>query len=275
VLSGRETIPGAFAATAWAHHWVALATRVRHLALGLEPAGTRPAPASDAAALAVLAAGGVIDFDAPAEPLDEAALIERGRAVDERDPDAYERRWREVAPGDVAARGDGGATWTHGALLWAARSFAQGVAVRTGDRLRLDDGLDGVRGFVLRTLVPAVTGAVVATSSADVRVCRAADAVEELRPRVTDGSRAQADRHRLVLVTGDADVAVEWFGFVGQPAAPLVTVAGCAGPVRTLTPLPGVTIGVDDDGELLVRAESVAPDRRSEDGWLHTGLLGA
>lgn len=39
-------------------------------------------------------------------------------------------------------------------------------------------------------------------------------------------------------------------------------------------PLPGVEVGVSPDGEILVRGETVAPDRRDEEGWLRTGDLG-
>jgi long-subunit acyl-CoA synthetase (AMP-forming) len=34
--------------------------------------------------------------------------------------------------------------------------------------------------------------------------------------------------------------------------------------------MPGTTIAVADDGEVLVRSQAVAPERCT-DGWLHTG----
>lgn len=40
-------------------------------------------------------------------------------------------------------------------------------------------------------------------------------------------------------------------------------------------PLPGVEVRIAADGEVLVRGATVAPDAITEDGWLHTGDLGA
>ena len=290
MLTGRETVPAAFAATAWQHGWHDLARRVRHVALGLGQVGTVPPPSTTAGALAVLAAGGTLDFDTDSVPLDEDALADAGRAIDERDPDAYERAVGAVAPGAVAARGDGGRTWTHGGLLWAARSFAQGVDAGPGVRLRYEDDLDGVRTFVLRSLVPAVSGAAVVDAGADVLVWPAARALAALRPAIealpagrlrSRGAARDAVAGlglagcRLVLVTGDAGVAVDWLDQLGVPAAPLLAVAGCAAPVRTDRPLPGVTIATADDGELLVRADFAAPEALASDGWLHTGMRDA
>ena len=38
--------------------------------------------------------------------------------------------------------------------------------------------------------------------------------------------------------------------------------------------MPGVSVRVAVDGELLVRGDTVAPGELGEDGWLHTGDLG-
>ena len=290
MLTGRETVPAAFAATAWQQGWHDLARQVRLVALGLGPVGTVAPPPTSAGALAVLAAGGTLDFDAAPAPLAEDALAEAGRAIDERDPDAYERAVHAVAPGAVAARGDGGRTWTHGGLLWAARSLAQGIGAGGGTRVRCDDDLDGVRRFVLRTLVPAVSGAVLVDARADVLVWPATTALAALRPTVEALPTGRLRRKgaardavaalgltecRLVLVTGDAGVAVDWLTELGVPAVPLLAVDACAAPVRTDRPLPGVTIATADDGELLVKADFVAPDALASDGWLHTGVRDA
>ncbi len=290
MLTGRETVPAAFAATAWRLGWSELARRVRHLALGLGDVGVVPPPTTTAGSLAVLAATGTLDFDAEPESLSEDALVDAGRELDEKDPDAFERRWQAVAPASVAARGDGGLAWTHGALLWAARSFAQGIGAADGDRLRLDDDLGGVRSFVLHSLVPAVSGAVVVDVQPDVVVWGADHAVDALRPVIeglppgrlrSRGAARDAVAElglrdcRLVLVTGAAAVAVDWLGQLGVRAEPLLAVTACAAPVRAAQPLPGVTIGIADDGELLVRADFVATGAPAADGWLHTGVRDA
>jgi hypothetical protein len=290
MLSGRETVPAAFAATVWREGWSELAERVRHLALGMGDVGTVPAPTTTAGALAVLSVGGTIDFDLAEVPLFEDALVDAGREIDRDDPDAFERRWRAVAPGDVAARGDAGQAWTHGSLLWAARSFAQGVDAASGDRIRLADDLDGVRRFVLRSLVPAVSGATIADLRPDIVMWAADAVVERLRPIIASlptgrlRSRGAArdavgalglGTCRLVLVTGDAGVAVDWLDQIGLRAEPLVTVPGCAAPISAARPFPGVTVAVADDGEVLVRADFVAIDAAGDDGWFHTGRVDA
>jgi hypothetical protein len=236
----------------------------------------------------VLAAGGALDLDAPSAPLDESALAADGRAVDEREPDAFERRWRAIDAGDAAVVADGGLTWSHGGLLWAARSVGQLLGAEPGVRLRIDDPLDGVRRFVLETLVPAVTGAErVTTGPGDVLVTAAPALLDRLRPVVdalpTGRLRARGaardarrtvglDSTRLVLLTGEGSaVAADWLDLLGIEAAELVSVAGCASPIRAGAPLPGVTIAVDDDGEVLVRSDAIAPAAIADDGWLHTG----
>lgn len=290
MLTGRETVPAAFAATAYRNGWTDLARRVRHLALGLGDAGTIPCPTTDAGALAALAAGGTLDFDRAAVALDENALLARGREVDERDPDAYEQGWSAITPGATAAIGDGGERWTHGGLLWAARSFAQGIDAEPGVTISVSDatagdGVDGVRRFVVRTLVPAVTGARLVDRDAAIVVCAAEEMIEATRPLVTSlptgrfrqrGAAAAARQSlglttcRLALVTGDADVAVDWLQQLGVPVEPLAAVPACAAPISAARPMPGVTVAVADDGEVLVRSDAVALDRCSG-GWLHTG----
>jgi hypothetical protein len=288
VLTGRETIPAAFAAAAWRECDTAVITLVRHVALGLGEVGTVPSPGTTAGTLAVLAAGGVIDLDAAAAPLDEDALAADGRAIDEREPDAFERRWRTITPADAATIADGGLTWSHGGLLWAARAVAQCIGAEAGVRIRLDDPLEGVRRLVLETLVPAVTGAErVTTGSADVLVTAAPALLDRLRPvldalptgrRRARGAARDArrtlglDSTRLVLLTGDGGaVAADWLDLLGVEAAELVSVPGCAAPIRAGAPLPGVTVAVDDDGEVLVRSDAVAPGAIADGGWLHTG----
>lgn len=290
MLTTAETVPAAFAAASYRDDRRVLATRVRHLALGLEGADTRPLPTTDAAALAVLAIGGVLDLDATPLALDEDALETIGQTRDEEDPDAYERAWRAVAPTDIAVVGDRGASWTHAELTWAVRSVAQHVHTEPGLRLHVssataNDGIDGVRRLVLTTLLPALAGVDVVEADADVIVWSAGEVVPITRALVTSlptgrlrrrGATADARerlglaRCRLALVTGDAGVAVDWLRELGIRAEPLEVVPGCAAPVRAARPLPGVTIAVDDDGEMLVRSGATAGGR-AVDGWLRTG----
>jgi hypothetical protein len=289
VLTGRDTVPATFAATAYRNGWADVARRVRLVALGLGTPGTVPCPTTDVGALAVLAAGGTLDFDAPPQALDEAALEDSGRELDERTPDAFERRWSVIQPSDIAAVGDGGARWTHGALVWAARSFAQGIGAGDGTTLRVSDeteadGIDGVRRFVVRTLVPAIAGARLVVRDAEVELWSADEAVLATRPLIASlptgrwrgrgaaaSARVELDlaRARLVLVTGEAGVAVDWLSQLGVRAEPLTAVPACATPISATQPLPGITVAVADDGEILVRADAVALDRCA-DGWLHT-----
>jgi hypothetical protein len=290
VLTTAETVPAAFAGASYRDDRRGLATRVRHLGLGLGPAERRPAPTTDAGALAVLAMGGALDLDVAPCALDEDALAAAGRALDEQDPDAFERAWRTVGPDDVAVIGDGGAQWTHADITWAVHSVAQHLGAEPGVRLQVSsataaDGIDGVRRLVLTTLLPALTGVELVDDAADVVVWSATEVVPVARALVTSlptgrlrrrGARADGrgrlglDRCRLALVTGSAGVAVDWLLEVGVRAEPLETVAGCAAPVRAARPLPGVTVAVDDDGEVLVRSGATAAGR-AVDGWLRTG----
>jgi len=230
VLTGRETVPAALAATGWRCRadWGGVAARVRHLALGLGDERPTANPSTVAGTLAVLAVGGVIDLDAEPSALDEEALVAAGRTIDEREPDAFERRWRQVQPGDAAVRADGGLTWTHGGLLWAARSLVQHLELAEGQRLVVQ-GLDGVRGLVASVVAPMLAGAVVVD---------------------------RADDTTITIGPG------------------LVVVPGIAVPVASDRPLPGVIVGIADDGEVLVRSDAVSPGRCAEDGWLHTGRRG-
>ena len=230
MLTGRDTVPAALAATGWRRReeWGGVLARVRHVALGFGDERPTANPTTVAGTLAVLAVGGIVDLDAAPAPLDEEALAAVGAVVDEREPDAYERRWRTVQPGDDAVRGDGGLTWTHGGLLWAARSVVQHLGLGDGDRLHVR-GLDGVRGLVARTVAPLLAGA---------------------------------------AVVDVPDATATTFG------TGLVVVPGIAVPVAGDRPLPGVTVGIADDDEVLVRSDAVSPSACAPDGWLHTGRRG-
>ena len=62
----------------------------------------------------------------------------------------------------------------------------------------------------------------------------------------------------------------------GVPLAPTYGMTEACSQIATHGwTLPGVELEIADDGEVLVRGETLAPGALVEDGWLHTGDLGA
>lgn len=288
----QETVPAAFASTAHRHRpvtavrergratsWLRLNQEVRALALGLAAEhgvgpGRRIAvhgpDGADRLALelAVLATGAVAvldgadsDEDVYAHGLDR--LREAGQARDREQPDAFERSWQAVGTDDVAVVADG-AELTHANVLTGARSLVQALDVDAGDVVRCGLSGDCAAGWVVGHLVPVLTAATLLVGragdativvSADPADLRLGPAVEERRfgrRRLTD----PGPRHVLV---------------VGSNATTFAGLAGIAtGPDG---PLPGVTVGVDDGGEVLVRSDAV-PRARCDGGWLRTGRTG-
>lgn len=288
----QETVPAAFASTAHRHRpvtavrelgratsWLRLNQEVRALALGLAaehhagPGRRISVHGPDGAdrlalELAVLASGAVAvldgadsDEDVYAHGLDR--LRAAGQTRDEEQPDAFERAWQALGPDDPAIVADG-AEFTHADVLTGARSLVQAVAVDAGDVVRCSLSIDGAAGWVVGHLVPVLTAAtllvgrsgdatvVVSEDPADLRLGPAVQERRFGRRRLTDPGP------RTVLV-------------VGCNATTFPGLAGIAtGPDG---PLPGVTIGVDDGGEVLVRSDAV-PRSRCDDGWLRTGRTG-
>lgn len=286
MMPAVESLPAAFAATAHRHRpvtavrapggttsWLRLAEEVRALALGLAVErgagrGRRIAVrGSDDAErvgleLAVVATGAAVvvddDADVAVEPPDLASLRAAGREVDGAEPDAFERGWQAVSPDDHALVVDGDA-FTHAQVLTGARSLVQALDVDAGDVVRA--ALGGAAGWVVGRAVPVLTGATLLLGAGDATVVVSDDAHDlpapgtsrrRFRRRVTD----PGPRHALVI---------------GRNAWTFPGLAGIAtGPDG---PLPGVTVGIDDDGTVLVRSDSV-PRERCDGGWLRTGRSG-
>ena len=286
---------------------VGMGSRAR-LAADLDPVGRRALEL----ALACLGAVRVLAEEEGASPApvvgeDLDALRRAGAEADRREPDRFERRAEDVSA-DTPVLTEKGLTWTHAQVLWATYSLATSLGVTAEDRLVSTLPAGEVTGWVCGALLPVVSAAatsidrrggwsVVAATSPTLLICRDRDlAGSPVTPGVPEGRRRRGGGHRLgrrpeppagleacraAVVVGSGPlvsrlaaarvpvrIAVTWPGHAG-----LVT--GAAGPAGGLgRPLPGVTVGVDDDGEILVRSGSVATGRY-EDGWLHTGCPGA
>lgn len=191
MLTGRETVPATFAATAHLHRaavaalevlpaggvvttvWGALVTEVRHAALALADDGGGPgllvaldrtAPRAKRA-VAVLVASVVgaevvagSRGDGAGEKLDLPALAAAGSGIDDRAPGRYEELVGRRSPADPLLR-DGATVHTSGTLLVAARSLAQAAGIGLEDRLAVDLAVGSVTEIVAGLLVPCLTGA--------------------------------------------------------------------------------------------------------------------
>lgn len=288
MMPAVETVPAAFAATAHRHRpitavrepgratsWLRLAQEVRAVALGLAAedtvgpgrrVGVHGPDGADRVALelAVLAVGGVVVLDGTSAEGDVYAhgldrLRAAGEARDREQPDAFEQAWQSVTSDDAAIAADG-VDFSHRNVLTGARSLVQALDVDAGDVVRCSLS-GGAAAWVAAHAVPVLTAATLLVGRGDATVVvsdRAADLPADepdrrrFRRRMTD----PGPRHALVI---------------GHNAWTFPALAGVAtGPDG---PLPGVTVGVDDDGEVLVRSEAV-PRARCDDGWLRTGRRG-
>jgi hypothetical protein len=162
VLTGWETVPAAFVATAWQHRttWGPTLDDVRLLALGLVAAGAsgrRVAVDGDLTSeLAVLAAGAVAVLDGSGADLTMTPELRReGQALDAAEPDAFERAWQAVGPNDDAVIA--GATFNHANLVAAVRSLA--VATGAGPGRFVQVQLDAPAAALLAALTGAAPGA--------------------------------------------------------------------------------------------------------------------
>ena len=191
MLTGRETVPATFAATAHLHRaaaaalevlpaggvvttvWGALVTEVRHAALALADDGGGPgllvaldrtAPRAKRAVTVLVASvvGAEVvagsSGDGAGEQLDLPALAAAGSGIDDRAPGRYEELVGRRSPADPLLR-DGATVHTSGTLLVAARSLAQAAGIGLEDRLAVDLAVGSVTEIVAGLLVPCLTGA--------------------------------------------------------------------------------------------------------------------
>ena len=320
VLTGRQTVAATFAATAHRHRdrparidvaadgrrhrtsWGSLVRRVRHASLALDDQGLRPGdvialdpsapPSTRAVELLVAAALGAVVCERGGDRVDLDRLAAAGAELDDRLPARFE---------DLVARRDDqevlvsaeGVDHTHGSLLVAARSFAQGAGLGADDGLLVSLRPGTAVEIATAVLAPALTGATAWTSAVDLARLGAGCgltwvASPEPLP-VGDPPRRRGARRRPpqppavrhVLVVGDGGA---------PPTSPLAEVEGAAlavgaaggivtgfGPPGSLgRPLPGVSVAVEDDGEVLVQSCGCPPGAPGlrQDGWLATGLHG-
>jgi hypothetical protein len=161
VLTGWETVPQAFVATAWHERdaWGATLGDVRArtvalLAAGVEP-GQRVRATDVVTELAVLAAGAVAVLDGSAAD-DVGIDLDAGRALEASRPDAFERTWQAItleAPAVVA-----GATYTHANVVAAVRSLALATGAGPGRRVEVRLPFTVPGAHLLAPLTGAVEG---------------------------------------------------------------------------------------------------------------------
>ena len=290
MLTGRETIGTAFAETGHRHRdrpavgrqrWGDLAGRVRFVALGLAEAGVgrgehvslQGLDDADrwAVGLAAACIGAVVTPTGEGHSVDDMAeAVERGRRVDESSPSRFEELRDAVSPDDDAFA-EVELTYTGANLLWGAASLAAALGAGPEDRLLSTLPHVVAAGWVAGVLVPVVTAASSVRGAADrptLLVVGDADAAGLAT------SAAGLEGVRLALVV-DAGAGARRLAETGVPVRSATAFPGHAGLVTgdRGTPLPGVTVGIADDGEVLVRSDAVAP-ARCDDGWLRTGRKG-
>lgn len=229
-------------------------------------------------------------------------LRRAGAQVDVAEPAAFESMLALVAADDPAVV-LGGVTFSHANLLWGAKAFIQQLGVRAEDVVACDLRLDTAPGHVISHVVPVVSGAAVlpAWTTAE---CHGPPTVVVLgrtgagrlggaRPAASGGPlssvRARRWRERAglgacrSLVVVDADGMADAFRAAGMPACAAASDPGVAG-LLTLgvptgrgdagRPLPGTSVGVTEDGAVVVRSFAVAGAEAAA-GWWPTGRRGA
>lgn len=290
--------------------WASLAAQVRLAALGWTSDASREGdevvlvPGSGlrarTVALLVAAATGAVATIAPegaavGAPLDLERLAAAGGDVDERHPDRFESLLRARSPSDPLLR-LGALVHTSASLLVAARSLGQALGMDGNGMLEVALPEASVAAVVAGSVVPCLTGdascrpsdlegpgAPEAELDHVVRLVVAgwAPSLAGEAPAARRRVRRQVPRATVVQVldvamlpTTGADAVAVASALSLDAAGGMVTGFGGDGTVGR--PLPGVSVAVEGDGQVLVRGAAVprgAPALRA-DGWLPTGVHG-
>jgi O-succinylbenzoic acid--CoA ligase len=171
--------------------------------------------------------------------------------------------WLASALGSAVALGlDPGECWlcpmplTHvGGLSIPIRSAIYGTSAVIHDKFDLDAVLDALsRHVTLVSLVPTMLS------------------------RLLDAGLSNPPSLRLALLGGGPipTPLLERAAAAGVPVAPTYGMTeACSQIVTRGWPLPGVSLRIGADGEVLVRGATVSAACVDDDGWLHTGDLGS
>lgn len=290
------------------------AGRVR-VGVAQELAGTVDGAVAELACLAagaVLVLGGDTDVELTATRVH--ALQQEGAGIDAQEPDRFERAWAAVDPGDPALS-VGDVVLTHANVRFTLRSLEQLLELTPDDRVAslVDDrGLPALLVRLLHaragssrslgddrrdlsrwqpTLVVAAAEhwrELAAASAAWARPRSRSRLLARLRPTAEGQASDGLAALRVGVCWGVAPEpeTVAALAAAGRPLAQVhgVAVTGGAyagaGPGRATArtvgrPLPGTSVRVGDEGQLLVRGGGVAAGRADENGWVTTGERGA
>ncbi len=141
-----------------------------------------------------------------------------------------------------------------GGLSIPIRSAIYGTTAVVHERFELEAVMDELGVATLVSLVPTMLG------------------------RLLDAGLREPARLRWALLGGGPipPTLIERAAAAGVPVAPTYGMTeACSQIVTHGWPLPGVSLRIDEDGEVLVQGPTVSTAALAADGWLHTGDLGS